>query len=146
MVWVPAALGLMPLCDAAHGGRMHEFAFCEGLLKVVGAELARLGTPPPRLLRVRVVCGALRQMVPETLQLAFELLSRDTPAAGATLEVSARPARFRCRDCGTEAAVDENLFVCAACGAADVEVTAGRELYVESLEVDDEPHHDPGLP
>lgn len=124
---------------------MHEFAICEQLLKTVLAELETLRQPPPRLLKVRVVVGGLQQIVPDSLSLAYELLSKDTNAAGATLEIVQVPAALACNACGWQGEVRDREFVCPTCGAVDIRVTGGKELYLESLEVEDESDHDQSL-
>ena len=47
------------------------------------------------------------------------------------------PATLRCEACGAEWELDEPVFRCA-CGSTDVEVAAGEELQVESIEIREE--------
>jgi hydrogenase nickel incorporation protein HypA/HybF len=115
---------------------MHEFAIGEELVKAVLGEMERL-TPPPRNLRsVRVVVGALRRVSPEHLRFAYEVLTRDTPAAGAALEVTMVPVTALCRDCGWQGEIDEMLFLCQDCGAANLQTLQGMELFLDRLEVE----------
>ncbi|MBS1869276.1 MAG: hydrogenase maturation nickel metallochaperone HypA [Actinobacteria bacterium] len=112
---------------------MHELALAESVLAIAGAHARGR-----RVRRVTVAAGALRQVVPGALTLAFALLSAGTPLAGAELEVRTVPAVVRCRDCGASSEQDGFPLACAACGALDVEVTAGEQLLVEELEVEQE--------
>jgi len=115
---------------------MHEFAIGEELVKAVLGEMGRL-TPPPRNLRsVRVVVGALRRVSPEHLRFAYEVLTRDTPAGGAALEVTTVPVTALCRDCGWQGEIDEMLFLCQDCGAANLQTLQGMELFLDRLEVE----------
>lgn len=115
---------------------MHEFAIGEELVKAVLGEMGRL-TPPPRNLRsVRVVVGALRRVSPEHLRFAYEVLTRDTPAGGAALEVTTVPVTALCRDCGWQGEIDEMLFLCQDCGAANLKTLQGMELFLDRLEVE----------
>jgi len=66
--------------------------------------------------------------VPDILKFGFAAALRDTPLAGATLEVEPVPARARCRQCRAEFAVEDNWFQCPHCGAADGELLSGNEL------------------
>ena len=126
---------------------MHEFAIGEQLVAAVRSELAALHPPPRRLLRVRVVAGRFRQIAPESLCLAYDLLTRDTPLAGSALELTQPPVHLTCRACGQEAEADSPVPLCPACGSAEVDVRGGLELYLDSLEVEpDERDHDPSLP
>ena len=60
---------------------MHEISICQSLVSVVLDELTQRAIGPGRLQRVRVVAGQLHQLVPDSLTFAYELLTRDTPAA-----------------------------------------------------------------
>ena len=87
--------------------------------------------------RVKVVtvrAGALRQVVPESLEFYFGFVTRDTGCEGARLELIEVPARLRC--CGQEWQMDFPDFRCAACGGA-ARIVAGDELEVESIEVEE---------
>lgn len=115
---------------------MHELSICEVLITTILTEMDRIKPPPRRLLKVRVVLGELRQVVPECLQFAYEELSKGTPAEGSTLEIVHRPVTARCRQCGWEGEIKDKLFLCGRCEAANVEVLTGKELYLDSLEID----------
>jgi hydrogenase nickel incorporation protein HypA/HybF len=117
-----------------HGAAMHEVSICQGLIKVVLDELAQRALPAGALLRVRVVAGALHQIVPESLEFAYDLLTRATPAAGSKLELRVTPLAARCTQCAWRGGIEPPLFLCGACGAG-VELEGGDELYVEDLEV-----------
>jgi hydrogenase nickel incorporation protein HypA/HybF len=104
-----------------------------------------------RVTRVDVRIGALRQVVPESLDFYFEIVSRDGGCAGARLQIEYVSAWMGCPACGHEwdpapepAAGHEALtpvlpvFRCPECGAAGAEVRRGDELEVESIEVIEE--------
>ena len=82
--------------------------------------------------------GALRQVVPATLAGAFELVARGTDCEGAELQLEVVPARVSCSECAFEWTPLEPDFRCQQCGGPAV-IVAGRELEVESIEVEDHP-------
>jgi len=108
----------------------------EGIVRAAVDELAKVAPPPRRLVAVTVVIGALRQVVPETLCLAFEVLGRGTPVEGTALRITAVPLRCRCRRCSWEGQLEEMVFLCPACGAGDLDTIGGMELHLSSLEVE----------
>ena len=122
---------------------MHEFAICQSIVEAALCEVEKLDPPPRKLLNVRVVTGALRQIIPEYLAFAYETLTKDTFAEGSTIEVVQVPAAARCRSCGWQGQTGEDIFRCTECGSTDLEIEGGKELYLESIEVeqDDEPEH-----
>jgi hydrogenase nickel incorporation protein HypA/HybF len=87
-------------------------------------------------LDVRV--GALRQVVPEALEFAFEVVAQGSALDGAELRIETVPASGRCSHCGASAELHGFPFACTACGSLDVELEGGEELLVESIDVDDE--------
>ena len=91
-----------------------------------------------RVLSVRVRLGELRQVVPDSLAFWFEFVSRETLCEGARLEQEVVPARLRCAPCDAEWQIEQPSFRCPTCGGADVAVTSGEELEVESIEIEEE--------
>ena len=52
------------------------------------------------------------------------------------LDIEEVPVRVVCRSCGEGLDLEVPLFVCGACGSADVQVVSGEELCIESMEID----------
>jgi len=90
---------------------------------------------PVTVVTVRI--GHLRQVVPSSLQFAFELVAQGTVAEGAELVMEMVPAAGRCRACGAESPLPEFPLRCASCGGLDMEVVRGEELLVDSLELEE---------
>ncbi len=86
---------------------------------------------------VSVRIGHLRQAIPSSLEFYFEIVTRETLAEGAVLELEIVPGRLLCNDCEHDWATEAPAFRCPNCGSADVAVLAGNELEVESIEVED---------
>jgi hydrogenase nickel incorporation protein HypA/HybF len=106
---------------------MHELAITQS---VVDAVTERTGTAPVASVRLRV--GRLAGVVPDAMTFCFELVTAGTPLEGAALEFDRPEGRGRCRTCGADLELPDPVLLCA-CGSADVEVLAGRELAVASV-------------
>lgn len=115
---------------------MHEITICQSLVSVVLDELTQRALGPGRLQRVRVVAGQLHQLVPDSLTFAYELLTRDTPAAGSQLDLVVPPLEAHCQNCGWRGPIEPPVFLCATCGSG-VEIKGGDELFIEELELSD---------
>ena len=87
-----------------------------------------------RVHSVRVEVGALCAVVPDSMQFCFDLATEGTVADGARLDLDVRPGSARCRTCGREFVLSDLILLCP-CGSADVEVLAGRDLRILSMEV-----------
>lgn len=102
-----------------------------------------------RVSGVELRVGRLRQVVPDSLGFYFEIVSRDTLAEGAELELELVDALMRCESCSHEwdpappPAEDESQlmllpqFRCPECERAGASVVRGEELEVESIIVDE---------
>jgi hydrogenase nickel incorporation protein HypA/HybF len=115
---------------------MHEFSICEGIVRAVTDEMARHRAGAGSLRATRVVVGKLHQIVPDNLTFAYDVLIRDTPAAGSRLEISFVPITARCKACGWTGEIQSPLFLCGACNSGEIELVTGKELYVDNLEIE----------
>jgi hydrogenase nickel incorporation protein HypA/HybF len=86
---------------------------------------------------VDLTVGALRQVVPSSLEFYWEIVSRDTVCAGARLQQRLVEARLRCDGCGREWTIDQPIFSCPDCTDGEVAVLTGNEFSVESIDVMD---------
>ena len=111
---------------------MHELAIADAIVTIASRHAK--GRP---VSRVETRVGYLRQVVPDSLRFAFELITAGTELDGAELAIEEVPARVRCKACEAETVLEDFPAHCVACGALDVEVTAGEELLVESIDVED---------
>jgi hydrogenase nickel incorporation protein HypA/HybF len=115
---------------------MHEFAICQGIVKAALDEMSKVKPAPRALLKVRVVIGKLHQIVSESLLLAYEVLIRDTPAAGSQLEIEHVPITAQCKSCGWKGEIQQPYFMCGACNSGEIELITGKELYLANLEIE----------
>jgi len=110
-------------------------------VRTVLAELKKVR--PARLVRAQIVVGGLHQLVPDNLTFAYDVLTKDTPAAGSVLNIRNVPIMAECRQCHWHGEIRGALFACGQCQSGDIEITGGKELYLESIEVkkDDQAEH-----
>ncbi len=112
---------------------MHELSLSGAIVNTVEKHAAGR---PVSVVNMRI--GALRQVVPDTLDFYFEFVARGTVCEGARLEQELIPARLRCGECEAEWDIELPVFMCPSCGPAGrIEVAAGDEFRVESIEVEE---------
>jgi len=115
---------------------MHEFSICTQIVDAAIDEYDRLSPAPQRLSKVRVVVGRMHQIVPEHLIFAYEVLTRGTAAEGSEIELVPVPVAASCPSCGWCGTLELPVFRCGDCGAREIEVQGGKELYLEHIEVE----------
>lgn len=108
---------------------MHELSIAEAVIESV---LERTGDQ--QVTCVRLAVGTLAGVVPDALTFCFELATAGTALEGADLEIVQMPGRAHCRGCDLDFDKNDLILLCE-CGSADVDVVAGRELSVTSVEV-----------
>ena len=112
---------------------MHELAIAESIVRI-----AESHADGRRVTKVYLKAGHLRQVVPSALAFSFELVAQQTAVEGAELVLEEVPATGKCRACGSESRLESFPLQCKACGGFDLKIVAGEELYVESLEIEDQ--------
>ena len=115
---------------------MHEMGITQEVLLSVIEASERAGAT--RINRVRLTVGELTDVVPDSLQFAWECLSPGTFAEGAVLEIREVPGRSVCMECGAEFAHDKFDRRCPepGCGSFMTKVIAGDELRTDDVDVD----------
>jgi hydrogenase nickel incorporation protein HypA/HybF len=108
---------------------VHELAVTQS---VVDAVCERIDGQ--RVVSVRVEVGKLSGIVADAMRFCFDIVSGQTLLEGARLDIDERPGEAHCRDCGVDFTLADLVLLCP-CGSADVDVTAGRDLVIKSVEV-----------
>jgi hydrogenase nickel incorporation protein HypA/HybF len=86
--------------------------------------------------KVNLVIGEMTGVVGDCVQFYFTMLGKDTIAEQAVLSCKMVPATARCRSCEKTFQPKEFDWTCPHCGQLGMEIIAGQELFVESIEVE----------
>ncbi len=108
---------------------MHELSITQRIVDMVADHAG-----DSKVLTVHVSVGRLSGVVPDAMRFCFDLLTEGTPLEGATLAIDEPAGLARCAGCGTDFTLSDLVLLCP-CGSTAVELLAGRELRVTSLEV-----------
>jgi hydrogenase nickel incorporation protein HypA/HybF len=112
---------------------MHELAITQSVVDMVVER-----TAGRQVSLVRLEVGGLSGVVPDAMEFCYELLISGTPLEGSTLVIDQTRGAAHCRSCGRDFALSDLILLCP-CGSAEVDVVAGRELKVRSVELVAEP-------
>ena len=113
---------------------MHELSVTEDLLDIVvrHAEKAQA----KRIVRIHLVIGELASIVDDSVQFYFDFMAKDTLAAGAELLFQRLDVKLECPACEHQWHPESADWTCPSCGRATARVIAGREFYVDNIEVE----------
>lgn len=113
---------------------MHELGIMTGVMEAVTKTAEEAGAL--KVLKVTLSVGVMTEAIEDALQFAFEALSEGTMCEGAELVINMVQPRSRCLECGAEYEHDRFHMLCPECGSFATELLAGRELQIDSIEVD----------
>ncbi|MDD4859794.1 MAG: hydrogenase maturation nickel metallochaperone HypA [Dehalococcoidales bacterium] len=113
---------------------MHELSITQSILDIAlnKAKEANAG----KISAVSVTLGELSGIAADCVQFYFNFLTRDTIAAGASLTFEKVPTKLRCRKCDKDFAPEAIAWICPRCHEQSIEIVAGRECYINSIEVE----------
>ncbi len=82
---------------------------------------------------VEVEIGLLRLVVPEALEMAWQVVCEGTAAEGARLCITETRPAARCRLCGRtyEPTIDD--YLCPGCNKADMEICGGNDIVLKAV-------------
>ncbi len=113
---------------------MHELAITQSILDIAQKAADEHGAKQVK--SVRIMLGQYSGVVPQCIQYYFDVISKDTIAEGAFLDIQRLPVIIRCNSCEQESQIDKLHVACPLCGSTDLKLLQGREFYIESLEVE----------
>jgi hydrogenase nickel incorporation protein HypA/HybF len=113
---------------------MHEMSIIESLLSLALDDAKKADAR--RIVSIKLIVGELTGVEKEAVSFCFGFLAKNTIAAGALLDFNYTKAQLRCRDCDFIFPWDKLNYDCPKCLKKAVEIVGGRELYIESLEVE----------
>jgi hydrogenase nickel incorporation protein HypA/HybF len=115
---------------------MHELSIVASVVDTVTESVASY--PGARVLEVRLKVGALASVVVESLEFCWGIATEGTPLDGAKLVVKTLPVVMHCVPCGMDVELaGVQSFRCPRCGEPSIDLRQGRELEIDSIEIDE---------
>ena len=112
---------------------MHEMSLAEGVLQLI--EDAAREQQFEKVTVVWLEIGQLSGVEVEAMSFCFDVVTRDSIADGARLEIIALPGAGWCMKCAMTVPMTEVFGECPECGGHQLQVTGGTEMRVKELEV-----------
>jgi hydrogenase nickel incorporation protein HypA/HybF len=115
---------------------MHELSIVSSVVETVQESLANY--PGARVVEVRLKVGALASVVVDSLEFCWGIATEDTALAGSRLVVVTLPVVMHCAHCDADVELDGvQSFRCPRCGEICLDLRQGRELDIESYEIEE---------
>lgn len=114
---------------------MHELSIVHGVITAVSEAAASAQAHKVKSVTLRV--GALAGVVEDALQFSFEIATKDTLLDGASLVVHRLPVIIHCTTCEDQRELPGiQSFRCPTCHTPSADIRQGRELEIESVEIE----------
>jgi hydrogenase nickel incorporation protein HypA/HybF len=122
---------------------MHELSIVDALIEQVGREVHRSGQSG-KVRGVELSIGRLSGVSCDSVRFAFELLAPGTLVEGAEIVINEVKAACRCQTCNALVEIDDLVFKCPKCASDAITIEGGRELMLQSIDVEDKQKVDSG--
>lgn len=115
---------------------MHELSIATSIVDTVTESAAAY--PGARVQEVRLRVGVLASVIEDSLQFCWGIVTEDTVLAGSKLVVNTLPVIMHCAACGADSELEGvQSFRCPGCGELATDLLQGRELEIESIELEE---------
>lgn len=115
---------------------MHELSIAASIVEAVTESAA--ANPGARVKEVRLRVGVLASVIEDSLQFCWGLATEGSPLAGSALAINMLPVVVYCDACDAEAQLQGvQSFRCPQCGHIATDLRQGRELEIESIELEE---------
>jgi hydrogenase nickel incorporation protein HypA/HybF len=112
---------------------MHELSLTQSILNIVEEYAKQHGFQHVNSLKLSL--GRLSCVEPQSIEFAFEVISKGTKAEGASLEFLIKPIIIHCFSCERDLEVETYDAICPRCRSAEILLAAGTEE-LQLLEID----------
>nr|WP_233222549.1 hydrogenase maturation nickel metallochaperone HypA [Chroococcidiopsis sp. CCALA 051] len=113
---------------------MHETDMTKALILTV-RDWWEAQPEKPQISRIHLIVGRFTCVEPTSLEFAFEVQTRNTFLAGATLAIQETPLIAFCHHCQQEYRPEIGLqYACPQCKSPMEDIRSGRELKIDRIE------------
>ena len=114
---------------------MHELSVTQEMLDIALNKAKEVGAK--KISNINLVIGEMSGIIDDSVQFYFDFLSEGTIAHKAVLTFRRVPVKVKCLGCGNTYSPETTPWDCPECSQWNAEVIAGREFYIENMEVDE---------
>jgi hydrogenase nickel incorporation protein HypA/HybF len=113
---------------------VHEMSIAESVLQIIEDKARTDGYAKVNAVWLEI--GRLAGVETESLRFCFDVVTRDSVAKDARLEIIETAGQGWCLECARSIAVTARYEPCPNCGSFQIQVTGGEEMRVKELEVE----------
>ena len=113
---------------------MHELSITENILEIALRHAE--SNNATRITNLHLVIGQMASIVDDSVQFYWDIIAKDTIAAGARLEFKRIPAEFLCQNCSQRYYPSDDDFSCPNCNCLEVKLVSGDQFFLEAIDIE----------
>jgi hydrogenase nickel incorporation protein HypA/HybF len=113
---------------------MHELPVTESILEISLRHASQASAR--RVTDIYLVIGDLASIVDDSVQFYWEIVAKGSLAENARLHFRRLPVEIECMECGQHSSPPLDELACQQCGSVVFKVVAGREFFVEAINIE----------
>ena len=113
---------------------MHETMIAQSICETIAAKAVEYNTTA---VSAKISCGQFNPINDEVLNFAFEMIAKDTPCEGMTLEITHIPLKATCKKCSHTFDFDVYNPLCPKCESCEFDFAVDAPLLLEEIELKD---------
>ena len=113
---------------------MHELSITRSMLEIVLKQAEQAHAK--KVTQINLIIGEMTGIVSDSVQFYLDILTKETIAKNALVSFTIVSSKARCRNCNQTFELQEFDWTCPYCQGNIIDVTTGKELIVESIEVE----------
>lgn len=113
---------------------MHEYALTKRIVDIINR--AAEENEAKRVNSATLMIGENTGIMPDSVQVYFEIIAQGTPAQDAKLHLNIVKTEMHCKACNKNFLKPRFSFACPDCGALGSPTETGNECFVQSVELE----------
>jgi hydrogenase nickel incorporation protein HypA/HybF len=114
---------------------MHELSVAESIFRLAEEKIGEY--PDKKPVKIKLDIGILSGIDFDALDFAITSVIKNTPFEQTAVEITRILPKAVCKECGCEFDPVDYLSNCPQCGNFQIEIIAGKELIIKSIELED---------
>lgn len=126
--------GLIIRTFSLEGHILHELGLTQSIIDLAIEYATRENAK--KVSSITVEIGSISGVIPEAVEFAFDVCSKETLVEGAALHINHINGQGRCLDCKEISDIDFPTHICPNCGNLSLEIVQGKEMKFIEMEID----------
>lgn len=113
---------------------MHELSVTESILEIALRHAEKANAQ--RITDLYLVIGQLSSIVDDSVEFYWDIIAKETIAAGANLHFKRLPTEVLCLACENRFSPNNVDYTCPQCRSSQIKIVQGEEFLLEAINIE----------